>query len=139
MTYRRCTSGGYCATLTNRGSVKRAQKELEAQIRKTSERKVADRLRVVLYKAIGRPNQEIAQLLQMSRNRVTKLLRRYQAGGLEALVHPAHYRGSAPRLTVAQQQALKIELTTHIYVTAWQVIAWIERLRERPSVQALGL
>jgi len=103
-----------------------AQKALAARIRKTADRKLADRLRVVLYKATGYANQVIAQLLQMSRNHVTKLLRRYRDGGLAAVLAPAHYRGSAPSLTLAQQQALKIELTTHIYATAGQVIAWIE-------------
>jgi transposase len=29
-------------------------------------------------------------------------------------------------LTAEQQQALKVELTTHIYSTAFQVIAWID-------------
>jgi hypothetical protein len=41
-------------------------------------------------------------------------------------VCPDHYKGSQPKLTVAQQQALKVELTTHIYATAGQVVAWIQ-------------
>lgn len=102
------------------------REDLAAQIRKTHERKMADRLRVILYRAEGYTRQTIAQLLQMSRNHVSKLLRRYRDGGLAAVLRPDHYKGSQPQLTKEQQQALKVELTTHIYVTALQVMAWIE-------------
>jgi transposase len=101
------------------------QQELEKRIRQTPERKLADRLRVILYKAQGYANRAIADLLQMGRNHVTAVLRRYQDGGLKAVLQPDRYKGSAPRLSLEQRQALKIELTTHIYVTAGQVSAWI--------------
>jgi transposase len=103
-----------------------AREALEVQIRHTHERKMADRLRVILYRAEGYTRQTIATLLQMSRNRVTKLLRRYRDGGLTAVLQPVQYKGSPPKLTPEQQQALKVELTTHIYATAFQVMAWLE-------------
>ena len=87
---------------------------------------MADRLRVILYRAEGYALQSIAKLLQMSRNHVSKLLDRYRDGGLAAVLEPDQYPGSQPQLTQEQQQALKVELTTHIYVTALQVMAWIE-------------
>jgi transposase len=105
---------------------KQERKELKEQIRKTHERKMADRLRVILHKAEGYTNQAIAELLQMGRNHVSKVLQRYRDGGLEAVLQPDHYKGSRPKLTAEQQQALKVELTTHIYSTAFQVIAWID-------------
>lgn len=99
---------------------------LEDQIRTTPERKMADRLRVLLYRAEGYAIQFIAKLLQMGRNRVAEILQRYRDGGVAAVLCPDHYKGSQPKLTVEQQRALKIELTTHIYVTACQVAAWME-------------
>jgi hypothetical protein len=48
---------------------------LEKQVRQTKERKKADRLRVILYKAAGHSNKFIAKLLQMGRNQVTQLLK----------------------------------------------------------------
>ncbi len=99
---------------------------LEDRIRNTPERSVADRLRMILYRADGVGHRAIAHLLQVGRNQVTKVLQRYQAGGLEAIVQPAPYAGSQPKLTRDQQQALKVELTTGIYATAFQVIAWID-------------
>jgi transposase len=114
-----------CSTLTLSLN-QHERKDLEDQIRKTHERKMADRLRAILYRAEGYALQSIAKLLQMGRNHVTELLRRYRDGGLTAVLGPDHYKGSQPKLTVEQQQALKVELTTHIYSTAWQVMAWIE-------------
>jgi len=102
------------------------RKALEVQIRQTHERKLADRLRVILYRAAGHTRQAIAKLLQMSRNHVTKLLRRYRDGGLTTVLQPDKYKGAQPKLTPEQQQALKVELTTHIYATALQVMAWLE-------------
>lgn len=102
------------------------RQEIVKEIQQQRERKVADRLRVVLYKGDGQTNQAIATLLQMSRTQVKKVLSRYGGGGVKALLQADHYQGSAPKLTESQQQALTIELKTHIYVSAQQVVAWIE-------------
>lgn len=101
------------------------RKDLRKQIRKTKERKIADRLRVVLYKAEGATHKEIARRLQMGINQVTKMLKRYLESGLDAL-YEDNYQGSTARLTDEQQQALKMELKTKIYNTAQQVIVWVE-------------
>ena len=45
-------------------------------------------------------------------------------------LRPALHAGAWPKLTPDQQPALKVELTTHIYATAFQVIAWIEAIRQ---------
>ncbi len=83
--------------------------ELEEQIRQTKERKVADRMRVILYKAAGHSHKFIANLLQMGRNQVTHLLHQYNQGGLPALLQPHRAGGSTAKLTIEQQQALKVE------------------------------
>ncbi len=100
-------------------------KALEQQIRKAKERKIADRLRVILYKSEGHSHKEIGRRLQMGRNQVTKILQRYRSGGVQALISD-HHQGSSPKLTVEQQQELKFELTTKIYHTAQQVIKFVE-------------
>lgn len=104
-----------------------AKQEIIQEIQRQSERKKADRLRVVLYKSAGQTNQAIAELLQMSRTQVKKLLSRYVCGGMKALLAADNYQGSAAKLTESQQQTLKIELKTHIYVSAQQVGVWIEQ------------
>jgi len=67
-------------------------KSLRQRIRQTKERKTADRLRVILFKAEGYTHSEIANLLQMSINVVTECLQRYQADGLDAVCR-THYQG----------------------------------------------
>lgn len=101
--------------------------ELEKQVRQIKERKVADRLRVILYKGEGHSHKYIAKLLQMGRNQVSHLLQRFQQGGLPALLQPNQAGGSTAKLTVEQQQALKVELKSKIYATAFQVIAWVDK------------
>jgi transposase len=71
---------------------KAERKELCQRIRQAKDRKTADRLRVILFKAEGYSHREIAHLLQMSINVVTQCLQRYQAGGLEAVCR-TDYRG----------------------------------------------
>ena len=105
---------------------KKARQRLRRQIQKTKNRKFADRLRVVLFKSEGCRHHAIAKLLQMGINQVTKILNCYLKGGLEALLKD-DYQGSNPRLTVEQQNALKMELKTKIYSTADQVIGWVEK------------
>jgi len=56
----------------------------------------------------------------MGRNQVTKLLDRYRQGGWAAVVAADNYQGSQPKLRSEQQQALKIELKTKIYASAFQ-------------------
>jgi len=101
--------------------------ELEEQVRQTKERKIADRVRVVLYKAEGHSHKFMAQLLQMGRNQVTQLLQQFNQGGLTALLQSNQSGGSTAKLTDEQQQALKVELKTKIYATAFQVLAWVEQ------------
>lgn len=99
---------------------------LEERIRQTANRAIADRLRVVLYKADGRSHQEIADLLQIqSVNTITTWLQVYVERGVEALCQ-WNYKGSEPHLEAAQRLALKVELSTNIYHTTSQVIAWVK-------------
>ena len=106
---------------------KEERKEIEKEIRQTKDRKKADRLRVILYKDDGHSNKFIAKLLQMGRNQVTKILQCYQQEGWPAFLQAGNHQGSQAKLNMEQQQALKVELTTNIYATAFQVIAWVEQ------------
>ena len=101
------------------------RKNLVKQIQNEPERRIADRLRVILYKANGQANQEIARQLQMGRKQVGKILHQYSQGGSAALLQKGERQGSQAKLNSEQQHALKVELLTQIYATAWQVIAWV--------------
>jgi len=105
---------------------KKERKGLRLRIRQAKDRKTADRLRVVWFKAEGMTHKEIARLLQMHINTVTNCLKRYSDGGLDA-VCDMNYQGKQARLTTQQQEALKVELKTRIYNTAQRVIRWVEK------------
>jgi transposase len=83
-------------------------------------------LRIILFKAEGFSHQEIVVLLQVSINTVTRYLQRYKEGGIEPVCE-THYRGTSPELSPEQQDMLKIELKTHIFNTAQQVVVWVEK------------
>ncbi len=102
------------------------RQELLKRIRQTKDRRVADRMRVILLKAEGYKHHVIAHLLQMHINTVSECVKRFLAGGFEVL-NRMNYKGKQPRLNEEQQRSLKIELRTRIYNTADQVIAWVEK------------
>jgi transposase len=103
-------------------------KERQALIKRisqTEDRKRADRLRVIWFKAQGLSHADIANLLNIGINQVTEYLRRYLENGLEAVCQ-THYKGSRPYLTFEQLNELKIELITHVYTTAMQAVIWVQ-------------
>lgn len=101
-------------------------KEIRKRIRQAKDRKTADRLRVILLKSEGYKNHVIAHILQIHANTVGNCIKRYQSGGLDALCATC-YQGKQPRLTPEQLDILRLELKTHIYNTAEQVIIWVEK------------
>jgi len=108
--------------------------EIKRRIRAAKDRTVADRLRVILYKADGRSHEEIAQLLQVnSINTITNWLHTYLRGGLDALCSPSGGGGSEPHIDETQQAELALELRTNIYNTAEQVIAWVKKSGKSPT------
>ena len=104
---------------------KKELKELDKRIRLTKERKIADRLRVIKYKADGLKHEDIAYLLNIGINQVTEYLQRYQQGGIEAVCQ-SYYKVKQPCLSCDELNQLKIELRTNIYNTAAEVVAWVE-------------
>ena len=60
-------------------------RRLEGLFRSTDDRKLRDRLQVVLLAHHGRPRQQIAQDLAIHRRSVTRWLNAYGDGGLDAL------------------------------------------------------
>ena len=65
---------------------KKSRHELRKMIHKAKDRRTADRLRVILYKAEGYTHEQIAHLLQMGINQVTKVLNQYLDDGLESVL-----------------------------------------------------
>lgn len=84
-----------------------------------------DRLEMVRLCAAGYRVPEIARLLRISPNRVRHWLRRYRAGGFDAL-HDQPHLGRPGSLTPARLQALREELArANRTWTAGEIAAWL--------------
>ena len=79
---------------------------LEAEFRSTPDRKVRDRLQIVLLAHKGRPHQDIAADLGVHRKTVTRWLNAYCDGGLNAL-RPKKAKGQEPGIPPALADEVK--------------------------------
>ena len=75
--------------------------ELEARFRSTTDRKLRDRLQIVLMAHRGRPRREIAEDLGIHRIGVTRRLNAYCDRGLDGLL-PRKAPGGTPRIPAAR-------------------------------------
>jgi transposase len=79
---------------------------LEAEFRSTPDRKLRDRLQIVLLAHQGRPHQDIAADLGVHRKTVTRWLNTYCDGGLDAL-RPKKAKGQQPGIPAALADEIK--------------------------------
>ncbi|AFL73495.1 IS630 family transposase [Thiocystis violascens] len=98
---------------------------LRAAHRSTREKRAADRIKAVVLLATGWSAEQVAEVLQVDPNTVRTHFRRYQDGGVKALVNLA-YRGSTCELSEAELACLDAHLQTHVYLTAKAVAKWVE-------------
>jgi transposase len=99
--------------------------ELRAAHRRTRDKREADRIKAVVLLASGRTAEDIADALLIDPNTVRNHFKRYQQGGLPALLHLA-YRGSDCELGEAELAVLDAHLQEHLYLTAKEIAAWVE-------------
>ncbi len=79
---------------------------LEGLFQATSDRKLRDRLQIVLMAHRGRPRQEIARDLGVHRRSVTRWLNAYCDGGLDAL-RPRRAKGNPPKIPAAMADEVR--------------------------------
>ena len=79
---------------------------LEAQFRSTQDRKLRDRIQIVLLAHEGRKHQDIAADLRISRRSVQRWLNAYLERGLTGLT-PRTARGKEPGIPAALADAIK--------------------------------
>ena len=103
------------------------RQEIERRRRKTHDKRIAQRLSAVLWVAEGRVQSEVAKLLDVTERQVRKWLRIYRTKGLEALC-TLHHQGDPGKLRPAQIERLKAEVATGRFLTAQQVVEWIDEL-----------
>jgi len=87
--------------------------------------KVVLRAKIVLHMAEGLRKKHIAEQLRTSRTTVDLWLKRYQEGGIEALLRDASRPGRMPKMTERKEKAV-VEATLHskpLDATHWSVRA----------------
>ena len=100
------------------------RQEVERRRRQTHDKRIAQRLSVVLWVADGRDQHEVADLLGVTQRQVRKWLRTYRSHGLDALC-TLHHRGDPGKLRHAQIERLKTEVATGRFLSSQQICDWI--------------
>ena len=89
-------------------------------------RRFADRIKVILALDSGYSVEEIAKMLLITPDTVRNYQRKYESAGLDGLCRFS-YTGRRCSLTSAQQERLKEELSSRIYLSSQEVAEFIEK------------
>src|SRR3954453_23471309 len=103
----------------------RQRKDIEERRRTAENRRIYQRLSVLLWIDDGRTREEAAQLAGVSARQVGQWLRIFRNKGLEQLC-TLHYQGDPGRLGPAQVERLKQEIATGVFHNAEQVRTWVQ-------------
>src|SRR3954449_10074825 len=103
----------------------RQRKDIEERRRTAENRRIYQRLSVLLWIDDGRTREEAAQLAGVSARQVGQWLRIFRNKGLEQLC-TLHYQGDPGRLRPAQVERLKQEIATGVFHNAEQVRTWVQ-------------
>jgi transposase len=101
------------------------RQEIQQRRRQASDRRIFQRLSVLLWIDEGRTRQEVADLLGVTSRQVGDWLRIFRNKGLDVLC-TLHYRGDPGRLRPAQVEQLRQTIAQGIFHNTEQVRAWIE-------------
>src|SRR4051812_25364766 len=105
----------------------RQRKDIEERRRAAENRRIYQRLSVLLWIDDGRTREEAAQLVGVSTRQVGQWLRIFRNKGLDQLC-TLHYQGDPGRLGPAQVQRLKQEIATGVFHNAEQVRTWVREV-----------
>jgi len=101
------------------------RQELLSELRRESNRKFADRIRVILLLDQGKSFAQIAEFLFIDEGSVRNYKKRYKEGGIEKLVND-HYVGRTAYLSEKQQMALVLELESAVYPNTKSIIEYVK-------------
>jgi transposase len=110
----------------NKLLTKTQRQELLGELSLESNRRFADRIRVILLIDDGKKMRDIAEFLFLDEGTVRNWRRRYEEGGIERLLND-HYMGRVALLDEQQVAELSKELSSQVYPTAKDVIELVEQ------------
>lgn len=100
--------------------------QLKSAHRETREKRLADRIKAVLYLHFGLTYAEIAKLLLFDEVTVRRYFKQYKEKGIEGLLE-YRYQGGKARLTPTQEEELKIFLRENTQRTAKEAADYISK------------
>lgn len=90
------------------------------------EKRLADRIKAVLYLNYGLPYSEIAKLLLLDETTIRRHAEKFQTQGIDGLLE-CHFAGGKPRLNLIQETELKNFLKDNTKRTAIEVVSHIQK------------
>lgn len=93
--------------------------------RSLKDKKVADRIKAIVYLHYGFSYDEIARLLFLDEITLRRYEKQYKAKGIDGLLQ-SHYHGGRSRLSLVQQKALEEYVSSHIFTTAAEVQTYVQ-------------
>ena len=100
--------------------------QLKLAHKQTREKRLADRIKAVLYVHFGLSYSEIAKLLLFDEVTVRRYRKQFEKKGVDGLLE-YRYMGGTGRLTTVQEQELKTFLRDNTKRTAKEVVYYIEK------------
>jgi len=101
------------------------RKEIERRRKGTLDRRVYQRLTVVLAVAAGKTREDVAEVLGVSLSQLGEWLRVYRNDGLDSLCE-IHNKGDPGNLTPQQVERLKAQVSTGCFRNSDQIRHWID-------------
>ncbi len=95
--------------------------------KQTRDKRVADRIKAILYLHYGLSYAEIAKLLLFDEVTIRRYFKQFQEKGIEGLLE-YRYAGGKSRLSVLQQTQLEGYLVLNTLTTAQQIRAYIQQI-----------
>lgn len=95
-------------------------RELKLAHKQTRDKRLADRIKAVLYLHYGLSYVDIAKLLLFDEVTIRRYEKQYKTKGIDGLLE-YHYHGGKPHLSILQQQALETYLVSHTLTTSTQI------------------
>lgn len=100
--------------------------ELKLAHKQTREKRLADRIKAILYLHYGLSATEIAKLLLFDEATINRYRKQYQEKGLDGLLE-LHYAGGQTTLTLVQESELKKYLVGETKRTAKEVVDYVAK------------
>lgn len=105
-------------------------KELKVAHKQTRDKRLADRIKAVLYLHYGFSYADIAKLLLFDEVTIRRYEKQYKDKGTAGLLE-LQYHGGIARLTTLQQETLEGYLTSHTLTTAKEIQEYVKKTYQK--------